>query len=168
VPRLCVTSTGKEEAIVKILALDMATRAGWATNVYGKKSGYVEFNQKRGESPGMRFLRCRAWLKEMLTLLGGSIDLVVYELPHHRGGAATVVTVGLMAEVLSFAAENGIETMAVHSATLKKFATGSGRANKKDMVRAAKRLGWDDVEDDNEADASLLLGFAAKELQIEI
>jgi Holliday junction resolvasome RuvABC endonuclease subunit len=119
---------------------------------------------KRGESPGMRFLRCRSWLNEMWKLLDGQIDVIVYEQAHHRGGAATAVCVGLITEVLAFAAEHNIELMPVHTATLKKFATGSGRANKKDMVKAAQNRGWS-PQDHNEADAQLLLEYGLNELK---
>ena len=146
---------------MKVLALDLATKSGWATNV-GRQSGVQTFDVKRGESPGMRFLRCRAWLQEMLDLLGG-IDVIVYEQAHHRGGAATAVCVGLVSTVLTFAAEHGIETMPVHTAELKKFATGRGNAPKAAMIEAAKARGWSSA-DDNEADAELLLEFALQTL----
>lgn len=148
---------------MNILTLDLATKTGWASNILGKRSGVTEFQLKRGESPGMRFLRCRAWLNEMLKLFSGQIDIIVYEQAHHRGGAATAVCVGLVTEVLAFAAERNIELMPVHTATLKKFATGSGRASKEDMVQAAKARGWN-PEDDNEADAQLLLEYAILEM----
>jgi len=149
---------------MKILALDLATKTGWATNAHGKRSGTVEFPVKRGESPGMRFLRCRAWLCETLKLLGGEIDIIVYEQAHHRGGAATSVAIGLITEVQAFAAEHGIELMNAHASTLKKFATGNGRASKTDMISAAKAKGWN-PEDDNEADAAMLLEYALSELR---
>ncbi len=148
---------------MKILSLDMATVTGWATNVHGNRSGTVEFPVKRGESPGMRFLRCRAWLNEMLQLIGKP-DVIAYEQAHHRGGADTAVALGFLAELQAFAAENGIELMSVHTSTLKKFATGSGRASKNDMVQAARQKGWDPT-DDNEADAVLLLAFGLNELR---
>ena len=50
---------------MNILALDMATKTGWAMNV-GRQSGIQTFDVRRGESPGMRFLRCRGWLNGML------------------------------------------------------------------------------------------------------
>lgn len=150
---------------LNILSLDTATKTGWATNIHGRRSGVTEFALKRGESPGMRFLRCRSWLNEMWSLLGGEIDVIVYEQAHHRGGAARAVCVGLVTEVQAFAAEHNIELMPVHTATLKKFATGSGRANKVDMIQAAKDRGWD-PQDDNEADAALLLEYAIYELPI--
>jgi Holliday junction resolvasome RuvABC endonuclease subunit len=148
---------------MNILSLDLATKTGWASNVHGRRSGVVEFALKRGESPGMRFLRCRAWLNEIWSLLSGQIDIIAYEQAHHRGGAATAVCVGLVTEVLAFAAEHNIELMPVHTATLKKFATGSGRADKKDMVQAAKERGWE-PQDHNEADAQLLLDYAISEI----
>jgi len=148
---------------MNILSLDTATKTGWATNIHGKRSGVIEFQLKRGESPGMRFLRCRAWLNEMWKLLNVKIDVIVYEQAHHRGGAATAVCVGLVTEVQAFAAEHGIELMPVHTATLKKFATGNGRASKADMIQAARERGCN-VQDDNEADAVLLLEYALSEL----
>jgi len=148
---------------MKILALDMATKTGWATNIHGNRSGVIEFQLKRGESPGMRFLRFRAWLNELHKLLSGETDVIAYEQAHHRGGAATAVCVGLITEVHAFAAEHNIELMAVHTATLKKFATGSGRANKKDMVKAAQNRGWNPQEH-NEADAQILLEYAISEI----
>ena len=151
---------------MNLFALDIATKTGWATNIHGKRSGVTEFAIKRGESPGMRFLRCRAWLNEMWELLNPKIQLIVYEQAHHRGGAATAVCVGLSTEVQAFAAEHDIEIMPVHTATLKKFATGSGRAGKLDMIRAAEARGWD-PQDDNEADAALLLEYAFNELGCE-
>ena len=147
----------------KILALDLATTTGWATNALNRVSGTIEFALKRGESPGMRFLRCRAWLNEFHELTNARLDILCYEQAHHRGGAATACCVGLVTVAQSFAAENGIELMPVHTATLKKFATGSGRANKQDMIEAARTRGWQPV-DDNEADAQLLLDYALSEL----
>ena len=111
---------------MNIFAIDLATKTGWSTNIHGRRAGLIEFSIKRGESPGMRFLRCRAWLSEMWRLLDQQIELIVYEQAHHRGGAATACCVGLITELLAFAAEHNIETMPIHSATLKKFATGSG------------------------------------------
>ena len=147
--------------IVNILALDLATKTGWATNI-SRTSGVQVFDAKRGESPGMRFLRCRGWLSEMLTLLGG-VDVIVYEQAHHRGGAATACCVGLVSMVQAFAAEHGIELMTVHTGELKRWATGKGNAGKPAMMKAARARGWNPV-DDNEADAQLLLEFTKQQL----
>ena len=148
---------------MKILALDLATITGWATNSLGRASGTITFDLIRGESPGMRFIRCRAWLNEFHSLLNGKIDVLAYEQAHHRGGAATACCVGLVTVAQAFAAENGIELMPVHTATLKKYATGSGRANKAEMIQAAIERGWQ-PQDDNEADAQLLLDYTLAEI----
>jgi len=42
----------------------------------------TEFALKRGVSPGMRYLRCRAWLNKMWKLLEGQIDVICYEQAH--------------------------------------------------------------------------------------
>jgi Holliday junction resolvasome RuvABC endonuclease subunit len=147
---------------VNLLALDMSTKTGWATNA-GRQSGVQVFDVRRGESPGMRFLRCRAWLNEIWKLLGGKIDVICYEQAHHRGGAATACCVGLVTTVLAFAAEHNIETMPVHTGQLKKWATGKGNAGKPQMIQTAKARGWSPA-DDNEADAQLLLEYAIETL----
>lgn len=100
----------------------------------------------------------------MLNLLG-NIDLIVYEQAHHRGGAATACCVGLVSTVQAFAAEHRAELMPVHTAELKKWATGKGNAGKPEMIKAAKGRGWD-PDDDNEADAALLLEYALASLQL--
>ena len=146
---------------MKILSLDLATKTGWAINK-PRMSGVQTFEVKRGESPGMRFLRCRAWLNEIVSLVGKP-DVICYEQAHHKGGAATACCVGLVTEVLAFAAEHSIEHMPVHTAKLKIFATGKGNAGKPAMIDAAKLMGWS-PEDDNEADAQLLLEYAISEI----
>jgi len=153
---------------MKIIALDTATKTGWASvSETGQfVSGVFEIILKRGESPGMRFLRFRAWLKELITLNGG-VDLIVYEQAHHRGGAATQFCVGLTTEVLAAAAEYNAESMPVHTGSLKKWACGHGKASKEQMMNEAKRIGYH-PQDDNEADACLLFEFALESLNIKI
>jgi hypothetical protein len=148
---------------MNVLALDLATKTGWATNA-GRQSGTQIFDVRRGESPGMRFLRCRGWLSEMAKLVGG-IDLIIYEQAHHRGGAATACCVGLVSTVQTFAAEHNMELMSIHTGELKRWATGKGNAGKPQMIEAAIQRGWD-PQDDNEADAVLLLEFSPETLGI--
>ena len=145
---------------MNILSLDLATKTGWALKE-GKMiiSGVQDFSKARGESPGMIFLKFRAWMKNFKR----DHLLVVIEQNHHRGGAATDLCAGLKAEAQAFAAEHGFEIMPVHSATLKKFATGSGRAEKGAMIQKAKDLGFNPI-DDNEADAIHLLRYAVQEV----
>ena len=144
-----------------ILALDCATKTGWCLWSNGKivESGTEDFSKQRGESNGMMFLRFRIWLTKMLLR---SITLVVYELAHHRGGAATEICVNLTGRVQEMCSELKIEYTTVHSNTLKKWATGCGHADKGEMmVRAGIELGRKPI-DDNEADAVLMAKWASE------
>lgn len=148
---------------MRILALDCATLTGWATGVSERPCSFVEhgvqlFDLRRGESPGLRFMRFRSWLYEVGDLFRP--DLVVYELAHHRGGAATELAVGMTTRVQEFAADRRVEHASVHTATLKKHATGRGNAEKPAMIAAARARFGVEPMDDNDADALLLLGYA--------
>ncbi len=150
---------------MNILSLDLATETGWALHANGiRSSGSIQFNVRRGESPGIRFVRFRKWLADMA--FGPKVpklDLVVYEMAHHRGGAATAVGVGFATVVLEFCAQFEIEHTGVHTATLKKFATGKGNATKDDVIRCVNEKFGEPgvyVDNDNEADAIALLEYA--------
>jgi len=130
---------------VNILALDLGTKTGWAVHWPGiTETGVQTFDVKRGESPGMRYIRFNEWLLRTVGPLAGehrSMGLIVYEQTHQRGGAATEVAAGFATRVQEFCAKWGIEHTAVHTGTLKKFAAGSGNAGKADMIEAAANLG---------------------------
>jgi len=147
-----------------ILALDLATKTGWAfrqSRIGLGRSGVQDFSLRRGESHGLIFLRFRKWLAEFL--IPGEKIFICHEQAHHRGGAATALCSGLIAETQAFAAEHGFEIMPVHSKTLKKFATGYGNADKATMIQKAIEAGFNPV-DDNEADAIHLLRYAFQEI----
>lgn len=152
-----------------ILALDLGTATGWAlakqtfpgsTEYQLVESGVQTFDVKRGESPGMRYLRFRRWLEDVTP---GDCILICYEQTHHRGGAATEVAAGLATRVQELCALRAIEHAAVHSASLKKWTVGRGNADKTAML-AAVCTRWKIVHDDNEADALALLHYALAEL----
>ena len=118
-----------ENNYLPILALDLATKTGWALRdrTGAIASGVQEFSLKRGESKGMRFLRFRKWLRDMLALgeMGISFSektpgLIAFEQAHHRGGHATQLCVGLMTDVLAEAARVDLEHMSIHTGALKK------------------------------------------------
>ena len=141
---------------MKILAIDCGTKTGFAYYANGiVESGVQDFSLKRGESNGMRFLRFRSWLQDMLNMLG--VDLVAYEMPHHRGGSATEVLIGMTTRIQEECDSRNINYTSVHSATLKKYATGKGNASKEQMLVEARRRFGDEIVDDNEADARFML-----------
>lgn len=143
-----------------ILALDLATKTGWAAISPGwgrPEHGVQDFSLHRGDSPGMRYVRFRAWLE---ALAGGlRPGVIVYEQAHMRGGAATEIAIGLATRAQEVAAQIGAEHAAVHTATLKKHATGNGRAGKAEMIAAARTRWHVEPADDNAADALCLLSY---------
>lgn len=156
---------------MNVLALDLGTRCGWALSEQGRiESGVQVFDVKRGESPGMRYVRFNRWLDEITHT--PQVHLIVYEMPHLRGGAAATVLAGFETRVHEFCARaqcHTIEYQSVHSATLKKWTTGSGRGDKAAMGDAARRRGWLNhvptlAVDDNEGDAICLLHYALAEI----
>jgi len=147
---------------MNILALDCGTKTGWASEIDGRiESGVQDFSLKRGESKGIRFLRFNTWLNDMLELIKPHI--VVYEMAHLRGGHATEILVGMTTRIEEFCESKNIEYSSVHSAMLKKFSTGSGKANKEDMMKAATLKFGRLIDSDDEADALLILEWAKQE-----
>lgn len=164
---------------MNVLALDLGTHTGWALRRHGAvgaaiESGVQVFDLRRGESPGMRYMRFRRWLGEMGQDTAAHGLLIAYEAAHHRGGAATELLCGLTTRVHEWAAQHPwSEHQAVHSATLKKWATGRGNADKEAMRRAMVDRGWwapiahehgRAPIDDNEVDAVVLLHYCLAEL----
>jgi Holliday junction resolvasome RuvABC endonuclease subunit len=145
---------------LRTFAVDCATTTGYAHNCGGGvRSGFRTFDVKRGESPGMRFLRFREWLQAELR--AWQPELVVFERPERfKSGAADEVCLGLTTRVQEVAATLGIDHTPIGPSTLKKWATGNGNAKKPEMIAAARRRFNCAVQDDNEADALLILAWA--------
>jgi hypothetical protein len=87
----------------------------------------------------MRYIRLRARLEEVRGAYP-DLGLCTYEQAHQRGGAATEYAIGCATTIQAWCAEHGIEHAAVHSATLKRWATGNGRASKDDMTARAQAV----------------------------
>ena len=108
----------------------------------------------------MRYVRLQRWLDEV----GARVDIVVYEMQHQRGGAASEIAAGFASHVQAWCAFRKIEHTSVHTATLKKFATGHGRADKSSVIDAVRRRWKPDVVSDDEADAVALAHWGLQEL----
>lgn len=138
---------------IKVLGLDLGTKCGWAvTNGLLIRSGVWNLTPRRMESAGMRFVRFRESLQDILDQ--HDVDLVAFEeVRRHMGTAAAHVYGGLVAILQDECINVGVEYTSVPVGTVKKFATGKGNASKEMMIEAAKRT-WPDFDgDDNEADA---------------
>lgn len=147
-----------ERPVNAVLALDLGSTMGWAKWRRGVKdihtSGSVELDEV-GNDRAIRFLALQRWLSDNAR----DVDLIVYEMPHHRGGAATGVLVGLEAHLMSWCLSHDLRPPEkIHSATIKKTVAGYGRADKKDVAAAVRVLVPVAPDaDDNETDAVAVL-----------
>lgn len=144
-----------------VLALDLGTTTGWALRSRdgGITSGTMTFKPTRFEGGGMRFLRFRGWLAEVAALSGGVARIVFEEVRAHAGTDAAHIYGGFLAHLSAWCEERGIAYQGVPVATIKRFATGKGNADKAKMVAAIQARGFAPA-DDNEADAIALLLWA--------
>ena len=144
-----------------VLALDLGTTTGWALRGQdgGITSGTMTFKPSRFEGGGMRYLRFRSWLAEVADLSGGLTRMVFEEVRAHAGTDAAHLYGGFLAHLSAWCEERGIAYEGVPVATIKRFATGRGNADKAAMIAAIRARGFAPA-DDNEADAIALLLWA--------
>jgi hypothetical protein len=151
---------------MKILAIDPATKSGWAHS--DGDSGVWDFAIKADESSGMRLLRFRSKIREIYTGLG--FGLIVYESPSVASGAKANMNgfklISKLQGVIETFVETkgGLESKGYNLQSIKKHA---GCRKKDEMVKAAREK-WADVEieDDNQADALWLLDLAQTDLNL--
>ena len=146
---------------MNILALDLATKCGWAS-LHKKKiqHGTVDFHNKQWDGAGMRFLRMRAFIVN----IGWTPDLVVYEaVERHTGGTYSAhVYGGYLAELQSVCEELEIPYTGFGVTEIKKYWTGKGNADKTAMIECARKRGFN-PKDDNAADALAILHMGMEE-----
>lgn len=149
-----------------ILTLDLGTKTGWAFgDEFGIESGIVNFSTKRFEGGGMRYMRFRDWLNEMIGLLTEENLNQIYfeEVRRHIGTDAAHMYGGFMATLTSWCEDYKIPYQGIPVGVIKKHITGKGNASKQMVIEAVRAFGHD-VVDDNEADAiAMLLYIKEKE-----
>ena len=146
---------------MRVLALDVASKAGWARSEGGEvvASGVVKLRQrtvnKVRQPRGAKFSQFRGWL-DTQEGPGVAPDVLVIERASgvFKSAAAGSVIFGLLGIAEAWAFDHGIPVVYITAQAVKKHATGSGRADKAAMLEAARKR-WPSVEfaDDNEADA---------------
>lgn len=155
-----------------ILAIDTAATTGWAVRfpdgTFSSGIWKLETSaDRRFTSPGMRFVRFRACLIDAIASIKPTI--VAYESLQF---ATSIITAQLyggfisqLQVVLDTHTPEPIPYVGIPVGTIKKFATGSGAANKELMIVAAK-MRWPGFEPqtDDEADARWIAATAASEL----
>ena len=145
----------------KILALDLGTRTGWALlDTDGTiTSGTEQFKPQRFEGGGMRFLRFKRWLAELLTASDHINAVYFEEVRRHAGVDAAHAYGGFMGHLTAWCESHNIPYQGVPVGTIKKHATGKGNAGKDEMILAVTQRGHS-PSDDNEADALAILHWA--------
>ena len=148
---------------MKILALDVATKCGWAHSCGA--SGTWDLSVRRDESGGMRLLRLASKLNDVFGSVG--INLVVFEAARHAGPGmqgALVVHAEMQGQVKAWCDVRSIRYRGYSPSEIKKHATGKGNAGKELMLEAARKK-WPgiDIVDHNQADALWLLDLARSE-----
>ena len=145
---------------MSVLALDIATKTGWKTKT---ASGVWDFKPKRGESYGMRVVRFKSKVKEIIEL--EDIKIVSYERPAGKHKASIMVASEMIGVLNDLCIEKGIEVTSYSAGEIKRFATGKGNSGKEAMIKVAQDLGFEPT-DDNEADAIHLYNLTTYDLKI--
>ena len=157
-----------------VLALDLATRTGWAIGEPGKTpvSGSIRF-ASQGASHEAIFARAFAWAGEIIE--NNAPTTIVWEAPmptsFNRGRTTSDVTTilfGLPAIVGAAAYRLGIyDVRKANTKDVRNHFIGCNpkRARAKPLVmRQCRAMGWE-VEDDNEADALAVWHFMCSILE---
>ncbi len=152
---------------MKILALDPATKCGWAysqgtTEHICWSSGVWDLSIRPDESSGMRLIRLRGKLQDMHR---AGLGLVVFEAGRNtRNGRAVAVAGELQGVIKLWCQDNEIEFKGYSPTEIKRHATGKGNADKDAMTNAAFAR-WPDkrITSCDEADALWLLDLAMEE-----
>ena len=144
-----------------LMALDLGTTTGFALKTSDGviASGTVSFRPSRYDGGGMRYLRFRNWLNQLLQ--GGDVIQAVYfeEVRRHVGTDAAHIYGGFLACLSAWCEEHGLAYQGVPVGTIKRFATGKGNADKAAVIAALRERGFSPT-DDNEADAIAILLWA--------
>lgn len=141
-----------------ILCLDLGTKTGWAIcgADYHIISGIMNFQPRRFEGGGMRYLRFKQWLTEM-KMTANEIDAVYFEeVRRHVDTNAAHIYGDLLSILTAWCDHHKIPYEGIPVGTIKKATTGKGNASKVKMIQAMHAKGHA-PEDDNEADALAIL-----------
>ena len=144
------------------LALDLATKSGWAIDDASGNRPELGTYKLAGPSRGQQFLAFERWLYPRLD----GVDLVAVERPIFGGGKIIfsqdhmMVLIGLVALTHAVAASRGLEPHMPAVSTVRRHFCRSGKAKKSDVQDQCWILGWDFDNDDNQADAAALWSWA--------
>lgn len=148
---------------MRILSLDLATRTGFAHT--DGTVGAKQFDWA-GKPNGYRWIEFYNWLINMLGM--HDTEVIAYEASVFQKGHAGHVANALVA-CLEIACvrhtKRHLRMKGYAVSTIKKHATGSGRATKEDMLAAAQKRGMD-LKDHDALDALFLLDLALHDSEL--
>ena len=149
---------------MKILALDPAEHTGYAHS--DGHMGVWLLSDHCSRHPGARLERLRERLYEAFREWG--FERLAFEDASFGSPNPNVQAMHneLRGVIKLVAAELAVDVVLFKPSTIKKFATGSGRAEKWQMVRALKTQFGIEVTDDNVADAMWILRMAENPTRI--
>lgn len=150
---------------MRVLALDLGTNmaAAWGdTPSHGGTAHFVAGGPKAKRPE--KLANIHKWLVSFL-ISPGSVDAVVFERPFARGQGATRMLWGIAGIIEAVAHESGVAVIDLPPASIKKWATGSGKASKEDMLDAARGMGYIG-SNEHEADAYCLLQYALSKIKV--
>jgi len=154
-----------------IAALDLATKTGVAVGPLGGQPELWTLDLKsKGEAKfhATRLMQIQGLAHRLISEQGA--QFIAIEKPFvasHNNWETTLLTIGLTANVLSWAERKGIPVDIISAQTVAKHFTGSGKM-KRDEKKAAilaecRARGWE-PHDDNQADAAALWDLACARL----
>lgn len=158
---VAASSTGGPGDGPTLLCLDLGTTTGYAIRFArgATLSGTRSFRTSRFDGGGMRYLRFRGWLDEVLRHCRTITAVFFEEVRAHAGADAAHVHGGFLATLTAWCEEHEVPYEGVPVGTIKRHVTGKGNAGKQAVIEAVRALGFE-PEDDNEADALALLDWA--------
>lgn len=124
---------GKSKQRARILGLDLGNNTAWGILQDDKPIGHGRWTYQPASHkfPGDRWLEFQRWLAPFLLDQRARADLlyVAYERPFFRGKPAEILH-GFETILNLECARHGLNPLTVNPMTLKKWATGTGRASK--------------------------------------
>jgi len=142
---------------MQVLALDIASKTGWATSVNGAiRFGMYEV-KCAGEGEGLGFYGFEIWLATMIR--ENRPDLIAVEAAVPTMGVTNFQTqkvlLGLQAIAKLVGIKSGIELREVYASTARKTVTGNGAIKKPEVIKFLRAQGYR-VAEDNAADSLVI------------
>jgi Holliday junction resolvasome RuvABC endonuclease subunit len=140
---------------MNVLALDLGTSSGYAIWKDSQITiGTKKLRHDKGAS-GVRALDFYRWLTQMIQ--EHDISQVYFERVYAHSGTEAAHLYGYFMHTLAAVCEElHVKCTGIPVGTIKKFATGNGRATKEEMIATARSHGFNPI-DDNSADALAIL-----------